>query len=231
MRNTFPARIIATALCLAVGLLIVVLPGCSKEKPLIPQNLDELSLVDMWKAVVKTIGIQESTSYLESMNLRVLNGKRKELDFDCYVTTESEWTMYTISFSEKGELNWSSGQIKNSQNMPLTFNPEMLFTQLDTFGLTNIRPTVSGFTIDISMQTGADYVFDKPFLLYHLKDGTLAPLEHVKLSSGRPSLPILVGSITIDKPPKGHFETYELPEYWFLSEDIDKADTVEYWEK
>ncbi len=228
MRKTLLLQVTAIGLGLLVVLTVVFLSGCSKEKPLISPNIDELSLADMWEAVVKTTGLQEpDNACLESMNLRALNRKLQQLDFAFYTSDEPEVTMYHIFFDQSGKLDYFYGQVKNGSNMPLTFNPEIVFYQIDRFGLTNIRPTVSGFTIDIRKQPGVKYV-DKPFPLYHLEDGILTPLALVELSSERPGLPVRVGSIARDEPPKGHFETYTLPEYWFLSEDLNRAETVEY---
>jgi hypothetical protein len=220
----------ALILCLAFIFVVTVLPGCSKEKPLISLNIEELSLVDMWRTVVQTTGVQEPKySYLESMRLRARDGKIQYLDFAFYIPGESEPTMYHTFFDEKGKLDWFSGQIKNGGSIPLSFNPEIVFTQIDRFGLTNIRPEVSGFTIEVRKQTGVQFVY-KLFSLYRLEDGILTPLALVKLNSERPGLPIQVGSIAISRPPEGQFETYTEPEYWFLGEDINKAERVEYLE-
>ena len=133
--------------------------------------------------------------------------------------------MYEIMFDEKGRLKWYSGQIGNGINMPLTFSPEIVFTEIDKFGLTNIRPTVSGFTIDVRKSSAT---YTEPFLVYHLENGILTPLIFVKLNTEHPGLPVKVGSIAISNPSKGLDDTYTQPEYWFLSEDLNRAETVEY---
>jgi hypothetical protein len=155
--------------------------------------------------------------------------KFKHLDFAFYTSDESGATMYNIFFNEKGKLDWFSGDIKNGGNMPLSLNPEIVFTQVDRFGLTNIRPEVSGFTIDVRKQTSAEFDY-RLFSLYHLEDGVLTPLTFVKLSSEHAGLPIQVGSIARSRPPEGHFETYREPEYWFVTKDLDSAETVKYLE-
>jgi len=212
--------------------MMTLLPGCNRNdaQMRIPVDIDELSLAGTWDGVIKTTGVQKpDDAYLESMRLRARVGKIQHLDFAFYTSDESGATMYNIFFNEKGKLDWFSGDIKNGGNMPLSLNPEIVFTQVDRFGLTNIRPEVSGFTIDVRKQTSAEFDY-RLFSLYHLEDGVLAPLTLVKLNSERAGLPIQVGSIAISRPPEGHYETYTLPEFWFLSEDLDRAETVEYLE-
>ncbi len=230
MRKLVLSRMTTLGLSLCIVLTLVFLLGCSKDNTLISPKIDELSLADMWSAVMQTTGVQEpDNAYLESMKLRARDGKIQHLDFAFYTSDESGVTMYNIFFNEKGKLDWFSGQIKNGGNMPLSLNPEIVFAQIDRFGLINIRPDVSGFTIEVRKQTNVQFI-DGLFPLYHLEDGKLAPLALVKLSSDRPGLPIQIGSIARTVPRENIYETYTLPEYWFLSEDLERAETVEYLE-
>ncbi len=226
MKNPVLSRIIVLGLSLCIILTLVILTGCSKA--LISTNIDELSLANMWSVVVQTTGVQEpDNAYLESLRLQARDGKIRHLDFAFYTSDEPGATMYHINFDERGKLDWFSDQIKNSGDMPLSLNPEIVFKQIDSFGFTNIRPEVSGFTIDVRKQTSAEFNY-RLFSLYHLEDGVLTPLTLVKLSKEHAGLPIQVGSIARSRPPEGHFETYTEPEYWFVSEDLDRAETVEY---
>lgn len=216
--------------CLAVIFTIILLPGCARnDVPMkIPVDIDELSLVDMWNDVRIVTGIKKFPAYLHNLKLEAFKHEITRLSFNFIVYEEPDWIGYLVTFDERGELvGYNFDEIDFNPYLGIP-NPEILFAEIDKYGLTNIRPTVSGFTIFIETGFGHTYNADGPFPLYHLKDGTLTPLKYVKFGKDQPNLDIQVGSHAITRPRENIYETYENFEYWLLSEDLAKAEIVEY---
>jgi len=206
-----------------------------------PENVNELSLVQMWDEVVKIIGIKEQTTYLDQFVLDVSyqNGKINTLRFTCYViNNEPEWTHYFIGFDEDRGLRWQSDEtqeVSSEFNILLTYNPRIVFVELDKIGFSNVQSTSSGFSIRVEKEY--DHAFsndDAPgWLISHLKDGQLIPLKYIKLSSNHSSLPVWIDRGQRQKPPASPVpldSDYVQTEIWFLSEDVARAETVEYFQ-
>ena len=233
-------RIITLVCSLAAVLVIALLPGCSRDNaPMkIPENVNELSLVQMWDEVVKIIGIQEQTAYLDEFVLDVSyqNGKINTLWFTCYVTNNGpDWTHYFIGFDEGRRLQWQSDEtqgVPSEFNMRLIYNPRILFAELDKIGFSYVQTTSSGFSVHAQQTRKSTFSIDSPIAIpYHLKDGKLIPLKLITLNSEQLSMPIWVGRGQRQKPPEPPVppdSEYVQTEIWFLSEDINNAETVEY---
>ncbi len=235
--------IVAITLCLAAALMMTLLPGCNRNdaQMRIPENISELSLVQMWDEVVKVIGIQEQTAYLNEFLLDVSyqNGKINTLWFTCYVTNNGpDWTHYFIGFDEGRRLQWQSDEtqgVPSEFNMRLIYTPRILFAELDKIGFSYVQSTSSGFSVHAQQTRKATFSIDSPIAIpYHLKDGKLIPLKLITLNSEQLSMPIWVGRGQRQKPPEPPVppdSEYVQTEIRFLSEDINKAETVEYLEK
>ncbi len=237
----YHTRILTLVCSLAAVLVIAPLPGCSRnDAPMKrPDNVSVLSLVQMWDEVVKIIGIQEQTANLDEFVLDVSyqNGKINTLWFTCYVTNNGpDWTHYFISFDEGRTLRWQSDKtqgVSSEFNILLTYNPRIVFAELDKIGFSRVQSTSSGFSVRVEQEYDRTYSNDDApgWLLSHLKDGQLIPLKYIKLSSDHSSLPVWIGRGQRQKPPVPPDSEYVQTEIWFLSEDINKAEVVEYLEE
>jgi hypothetical protein len=239
----YNTRIITLVCSLAAVLVIALLPGCSRDNAQmkIPENVNELSLVQMWDEVVKVIGIQEQTAYLDEFVLDVSyqNGKINTLWFTCYVTDNgSNWTHYTIGFNNESRgLYWNSGEtqgLPSEFNIRLTHNPRILFAELDKIGFSHVQSTSSGFSVHAQQIRNSTFSIDSPIAIpHHLKDGKLIPLKFITLNSEQLSMPVWIGRGQRQKPPAPPVppdSEYVQTEIWFLTEDINKAEAVEYLE-
>jgi len=234
-------RIIIVAIIWCLAATLMLLPGCNRNdaRIRIPENVRELSLVQMWDEVVKVIDIQEQTTYLEDFLLDVSyqNGKINALWFTCRVADNgSDWTHYFIGFDEGRRLQWQSTEtqgVSSESNILLTYNPRILFAELDKIGFSYVQSTSSGFSVRVKQELDRSYSNAPGWLLSHLKDGQLIPLKYIKLSSEHSSLPVWIGRGQRQKPPAPPVppdSEYVQTEIWFLSEDINKAEAVEYLE-
>lgn len=205
----------------------------------IPMNVEELSLVDMWDEAVQITGIQEQSAYLHSFQLWTdRNGKIYNSSFSINKAPDNgiEWTHYGFRFNENGELlhiSTSSSESANS-NRVKTYNPRVLFAEIEKMGgLRYIQATCSSFSIKVEPGNYArpeqdywEFTFDQHLQLYHLSDGDLIPLKHVKISNTQPFLPIQIDKTIVMNDPDAPY--LELPfEIWLLSEDLAKAEIVE----
>ncbi|MDD5702253.1 MAG: hypothetical protein PHU23_09420, partial [Dehalococcoidales bacterium] len=236
-------RIIIAAItwCMA-AVLMITLPGCNRNdaQMRIPENINELSLVQMWDDVVKIIGIQQQTAYLDEFLLDVSyqNGKINTLWFTCYVTNNRlDWTHYFIGFDEGRRLRWQSDEtqgVPSEFNIRLIYNPRILFAELDKIGFSYVQSTSSGFSAHAQQTRNSTFSIDSPIAIpYHLKDGKLIPLKFITLNSEQLSMPVWIGRGQRQKPPAPPVppdSEYVQLEIWFLSEDINKAEKVEYLE-
>ncbi len=240
--RTRRTTIAAITWCLAAIITIILLPGCNRnDAPMKrPENVNELSLVQMWDEVVKIIGIQEQTAYLDEFLLDVSyqNGKINTLWFTCHVTDNGpDWTHYFIGFDEGRRLRWQSDEtqgVPSELNTRLTYNPRILFAELDKIGFSYVQSTSSGFSVHAQQTRKSTFSIDSPIAIpYHLKEGKLIPLKFITLNSEQLSMPIWVGRGQRQKPPAPPVppdSEYVQLEIWFLSEDVARAETVEYLE-
>lgn len=220
-------------------IVLSLLPSCSQTNVLmkISMNVEELSLVNMWEEAVQITGIQEQSAYLHSFQLWTdRNGKLYNPSFSFNKASDNgtNWTHYGFRFNENGELlhiSTSSSESDNSNYIKLTYNPRVLFREVEKMGgLRYIQSTCSEFSIKVEPghyaspeQDYWEFTFDQNMQLYHLSDGDLIPLRHVKIANDQPFLPI-----QIDKTIADASRHPEIPfEIWLLSEDLAKAEIVE----
>ncbi|MDD4986034.1 MAG: hypothetical protein PHQ43_09635, partial [Dehalococcoidales bacterium] len=229
-------------LCLILIITAALMPGCSgteiKTTGELPQSLDGLSLTEMWSAAAEVTDIQESTAELGSFNLRAdEDGGIDSLYFDFRGRNkEGSPYIYFAEMGSGGKIDIRENESKNS--VSLSAHPMTVFAEIDKAGLASLEPGEAGLFMRISYQ-GGDVGYRHAYTdIYQLEDGQLLPLKQVIFHTD-----VYWCTITIFKNVK-HEDTESTttvtvnPEameertsqIWFLSEDISRADTVEYIE-
>jgi hypothetical protein len=221
-------------IALCIVMILTVLPSCSQPNVNIPMEINKLSLVNMWDELIKLKSIQEQNAYLHSFRVETNeNGRVGSLTLQFLVNNNaSEYISNLISFDESGVLHWNSKQLQGDSNLTpgqLTYNPRILFTELDEIGLNSIQSTSSGFSLEVQRENNREYSTNKVDgpILYHLKDGKLTPLKPVKLSSDHNILVLALSRTSVHVPPSPSDPDWPI-EYWFLDEDLSRAESVEY---
>jgi len=245
VRKSFLSMTIAITLCLIAILMIAVLPGCAKEKPVIAQELNELSLVQMWNMVAEATGIQKDSAELESLMLHTdEDGKALSLSFIFHGRNQKgNPQVYFVGKNSRGELDWHAYE---SKSVPITRHPLKVFTEIDSLGLSSLKPGDAGLSLQVDFMSGdVGYSYEYSDIFY-LEDGILKPLDKIIFHSRTPWCTIgvfqlsppdtivtedgrtVVQAATVAGPVPPGERTSQI---WFLTEDINKAETVEYLEK
>ncbi len=236
-----------TIICLAFVLVITVLSGCGKEKVSIPRELDQLSLVGIWETVSATIDIQKGGEELESLKLHAnRDGQVDSLSFIFHgFNQKGRPEVYFVSMNSRGEMDWYSYE-SNSVNP--TLHPLKVFEEIDKLGLALQESGDAGLSINVGFQSGDVGYRNQYGNLFHLEGGNLKQLDEIVFHSRYPWCTISVfklspnetvitedGQTTTQASTVVRINSAVPPEertsqIWFLSEDINKAETVEYLE-
>jgi hypothetical protein len=231
-------------LCLVLIIAAALIPGCSQENVTISQEIDELSLVNMWEEVSATIDVQEGSAELESLLLHAdKEGKVSSLSFVFHGRdSKGRPKAYFLSKYTNGEINWRSYE---SQSVTITRHPAEVFSEIDKLGLGSLELGEDGLSIQVQFQSGDvgyRYAYSD---IYHLEGGTLRQLNEIIFHSRTPwctigvfELSPLETVVTEDGRTVARSTTVAGPvppgertsQIWFLSEDINRAETVEYLE-
>jgi hypothetical protein len=246
MRNFFLPKVTAAVLCLLAVLAIILLPGCTKEKLVIPQKLDELSLVQMWETAADATGVQDDSAELESLRFHVDENRNIDsLSFVFHGITKNKKTeVYFVSKYTNGETNWHSNESKTTN---VTWHPLKVFTEIDKLGMSSLEIGKNGLIFQVDFQSGdIGYNYDHSDI-FKLEDGTLRQLDEIVFHSQYPWCTISVYKLSPNEPvinedgqtiaqatttaagpvPPGE----RTSQIWILGEDINKAETVKYLEE
>ncbi len=247
VKKSFLKKVVSITLCLTSMLALFVLPGCTKEKPIIPQTLNELSLTDMWSEVAEAADIQEPTAELETLYLRAdENGSLESLYFQ--FRGRNMAGIPCIYFAEMGRGGRIDIRELESNSVSLSAHPMAAFTEVDKIGLASLEPWAAGLSMRISYQ-GGDVGYRHAYTnIYHLKDGELLPLKQVIFHTNVYWCTISIfqdakyetndagRTLKVRVNPEATSDYIVIPleertsQKWFLSEDLDRAETVEYLE-
>jgi hypothetical protein len=214
---------IAIILCLITLLTLTVLPGCGGTKIIIPKTISELSLVETWNKVAKMIHIQKDAVELEYF--RLLTDQDRKIDGLSFIFREDNTNgrpkTYSVEINSKGELDWHSYQ---SIAPDKTLHPSVVFTEIDKFDLSSIKPGDAGLELRAEFQNSdADYSNDN-LNIYELDNGALLPLKKVDFTL-IPFCIISVYPLTNNTPDLNARSSSQI---WFLSQDTAKAASIEY---
>ncbi len=242
MRKSFIPKVLMIALCLITLFSIALVQGCTKEKVIIPQGLDELSLSQVWEKVSATIDVQKGGEELESLRLHANQDRQVDsLSFTFHgFNQKGRPEIYFVSMNSRGEMDWYSYE---SNQVNPTLHPLKVFEEIDKLRLASLESGDAGLAMNIGFQSGDvgyRYAYSD---IYHLEGGVLRQLDEIVFHSRTPwctigifklSSPetIVTGdgrtvtqATTVAGPVPPSKRTSQI---WFLSEDINKAEIVEY---
>jgi len=231
-------------MCVIAVLALALLPGCTKEKVKLPQSLDDFSLTGMWEAVAEVTGNQQDSARLESLHLHAdREGNIDSLSMIFHGNdSKGNRKVYFVSMGTNGEINWYS---YDSRSDTVTGHPAEIFAEIDNLGLDSLEPGESGLLMQVSFQSGdLGYTYEYADI-YHLEGGNLRQLDEVIFHSRVPWCTIYVArlfptgtTVTVDGQtvvqatvtgpvPPGE----RTSQIWFLSDDLNRAETVKYLEE
>ncbi len=220
-------------LCLIVIITAALMPGCDSRKIAttreLPQCLDELSLTGMWSAVSDKADIQDDSAKLGTFHLNAgPDGKIDSLSFGFQGKNKKEIPcFYLAEMGREGKID-----IREYEGEPFSLfaHPMDVFTEVDKLGLASLEPGETGFAMAIDFHSGNISCSYDQHDIYHLEGGELLPLK--EFHSTAPGCFISVAKVypveeeegsTVNSVTAGR--THQV---WFLSEDINRAEIVEY---
>lgn len=236
--------------CLITVFAVAVLPGCSGTKIAVtrelPQELDKLSLTEMWNVVAETADLQEQGAELGYLYLRA----DADGNVDSLYLNFAGWNekgrpcIYFAELGRKGKIDIREYE---TNSVSAAKHPLKVFEEIDKLGLASLEPGERGLVLQINFQSG-DVGYSYNYLnLYQLEGGELLPLNEIVFHSNYPWCTISVfklgpvdsdmvtdnGSVissTVTTAPGPITPGERTSQMWFLSEDINKAEIVEYLE-
>ncbi len=241
----YQSIIVATTLCLVAIIMIAFLPSCAKEKIAVtgelPRELDKLSLTEMWNVVADTADLQKRNAELGTMLLRAgADGRVDSLYFAFQGWNEKgRPCIYFADMGRKGKISIREYEINS---VSLSRHPSTVFGEVDKLRLASLERGEAGLTLQIVFQWGDLGYSNDHVDIYHLEGGELLPLKEIVFHSREPLCIIsvfklypvdveegeMVSSVTTAPGPVLPGE--RTSQTWFLSEDINKAEIVEYME-
>ena len=227
------AVILCAILCTGIAL-----PGCVDSSVAITDKLDELSLNSAFNEVVEKTNVNKDTVEFRKLRLHTdKNGVIDSFSFSFYAIAntgkETCPVLFDVQMNENGELEWESYKLNNNDshyhNPPLSLNDLKVLTEIDKLGLSSITPGDNGSVVQINFQCGGMGYSRPQSELYCLHDGELTPLDKVVFHSNDYWITISVFENLAGKAG----ETFQTgggatSQIWFLAEDLNKADIVEY---
>lgn len=221
-------RFIVTVSCLIAVITTSISIGCGStgtKRIALPATLSELTLVQMWDELVKATGVQEQTIRLEYFRLQSDNkGVLESGSFQFKgMNAQEKIKYYSVSVGAsangQGVMIWGYWDTDAAHySADSSYNPRRHLEELDKIGLDIIDPGYYGFSIMLSIEPGGWSVSHEYFDIYHLKDGALTPLKNIGFGRNLPAGRIMI------------WNGFQPSDIWFITEDINRASTVEYLE-
>ena len=211
-------------------ILALFLAACSDENVTttrqVPLNLDALALTGLWDAVVEVADLQESTAQLDdlwfttdkagelislNMNFTGLDEKSKPSYYRTVLRLDDKMTVY------RSEM----------ESIRSSMHPFVIFEEIDKVGLDSLDTGEHGLFVLISFGGSARYT-SQNMDIFHV------PYPLCDISIEKLLTPATEGSATVSTTVATTMATNTAPsgnkrcQQWFLSEDINRADTVKY---
>jgi hypothetical protein len=234
---------------------ILMFPAC-KSSPFTviyagvePLKLSRLSLVNIWDSVVKVAGFQETQAQFFSLSLLAdKNSNIFSLNFNFIVTTpDRQEIAYHVDGGGSGIIRYYSSKTNTNINSSTPREtPREIFTEIDEVGLYSVKPGDGGISIRIDFM-GGDVGYSHDYLdIFKISDGQLIPLKDIEFHTDQMWCVInfcnisapgnitnvngntIIGTIKTTVTLGGNPSQGRNTQIWFLSEDVDRAETVEY---
>ena len=123
---------------------------------------------------------------------------------------------YFANMNGRGELTWYCSDRNTSTWNLATVNPQMVFGEIDDTGIIEeSSPSASTFYLYIDFLGGDVGYRDEYSDVYQLEDGKLRGIERITFHTSKMWCTL---SFFIDGNPQ----------IWLLSEDVNRADIIEY---
>jgi hypothetical protein len=230
-------------------ILISLLAGCAQTQLVpLPMNVHDLSLTRVWYRFLDCSGMQERSGNLSSFALMTdKNGAvlTVHLEFTG-ISAKGKPSSYFADVNCKGDFHYQEYDLKNSVTQ--TYSPLVVLSEIDKLGLSSISLGPEGFYgfMDFSGGGRSAFTVDR-YDIFELQNGRLLPLKELtfntntlvgkitistNISSGSTSAtatafapPTETNTIHTSKPVPAEARTMQI---WFISQDMNKAETVEY---
>jgi len=197
--------------------VIGVVPACSESSDVVHVgvNAKDASLVEIWEAVVEEAGVQDAQANLSELSLWL--GEDGSIDMLHYMfyarDAEGYSRMYVVQSNYDGDVTCYRGDSPTSAAFG-QIHPLTVFEELGKVPLTSVQDGHESY-IDLGFVAG-DIGYGDAAHPYLLKDGELVPLKEVIFHTSMPwaEIRLVQGSTSV--------------QHWFLSSELDKAESVDY---
>ncbi|KXA91567.1 hypothetical protein AKJ63_00650 [candidate division MSBL1 archaeon SCGC-AAA259D18] len=223
--------------------------GNHEEETPAPINLNGDFFSELWPATLKVTDVQDPTAKLSSF--RLLSNENcavESLHFEfCGFDSKGIKRAYFVDLSPKSGQELLSSHSYEMEGTCEGIHPQVLYEELDKVDISGrVGANGKGISIWADFSSGSNNVYSCGSLyLLLLENGELKPLKKIVFSSSIPWCVIHVGErstpenvveseneITAEDSITGFLENLPAEErkgeIWFLSQDLDKAETVEY---
>jgi hypothetical protein len=225
---------------------VVLFPGCDDAvittTPEFNPDIKELSLLELWDMVADSTDIQEQTAELSTLHMNCDDESRLDHLYFTFGGRNSEGRpcIYFADFNHGSKIDIRAYEV---DSFAVKRHPALIFEEIDRIGFDSLTPGDEGLTIHISFLSGDVGYRNDNLDIFHLENGTLAPLNelifHSNVSWCTISVYQLVPNdsvVTEDGQATAQATTAAAPiqpgertnQTWFLTEDINMADTVTY---
>jgi len=213
---------------LAIGLLMIVMmglvPACSESSDAVRvgANVKEASLAEVWESVEKETGIQDSTANLAEFVLWLSEDGAVDLLHYMFYAKDADGGpgMYFVNSEHDGDVTYYCYPADYAGVLTGT-DPLAVFEEMDRVPLATMLSGEASAHVGMDFMSGAvKYGGSTSINLYHLKDGELVPLEEVMFRTNVPW-----GVLRVSRWWPG---TPASTEYWFLTSELGKAESVDY---
>ncbi len=190
-------------------------------------NANESSLAQIWEAVVEDAGFQESTASLEELMVWYRGAGTVYLMQYTFSATGAEGTVKTVTVNSDNDGKVACWLVETG-GVPTDTLPRDVFEELDSVSPEKILRGEYEAHVDMNFMVGpmrydgSATCDGGPCRLYELKDGVLMPLKSVLFAAEQPC-----SDISVVRFAQGA-QTPSSSEIWFLTSDLDKAESVVY---
>ncbi|MBN2074272.1 MAG: hypothetical protein JW762_01850 [Dehalococcoidales bacterium] len=203
-------------------------------------DMNELSLLELWGMIADSTDIQEHTTEMSTFQMSCdAEGRLDRLSFDFGGTNnEGRPCIYFADFNYESKIDIRAYEV---DSFPVKRHPALVLEEIDKIGLDVLKPSSEAMTIHISFTSGDVGYRNDNLDIFHLENGVLVPLDEIIFHNQASWCTISVyhlvpndsvvdenGQTTTTTAPAPVPPGERTSQTWFLSEDINMADTVTY---
>ncbi|MBN1188943.1 MAG: hypothetical protein JXA46_04260 [Dehalococcoidales bacterium] len=224
-------------------IVAIFLTGCSDEKiqstRQVPHHLNALTLTDLWDAVVSATDIQDATAELSRFNLRADAGGNIQSIYFTFsgINRGGKPCLYFANLGSNDRIDiiqYETDSLSHVRDR----HPMEIFEEIDRISLDSVKRGSEGLTIRIHSTWGDIGFSSKYGDIYEVDNGYLRPLRELHYHTNSPVCQIVFFEMT-EAAVSGQqtsvvYVTGPVPvtsrnsQTWFLSEDVNRANSMEY---